>query len=157
MHFVITPGVQYLIGGGFSLGLSGGFDLMSESISHEVIDPRESYVYFRFNGLGDFSTISTGTSLSYPRNYTGTEYTGALQFAWDGGRGVANLLEATCVEHTGPVTEALPSRSSAATIRARVSASATACVSATPGARTTSSSDGTTSAWKVSGTNKPPT
>ena len=44
MHFVITPGVQYLMGGGFSLGLSGGFDLMSESISHEVIDPRESYV-----------------------------------------------------------------------------------------------------------------
>ena len=30
MHFVITPGVQYLMGGGFSLGLSGGFDLMSE-------------------------------------------------------------------------------------------------------------------------------
>ena len=100
MHFVITPGVQYLMGGGFSLGLSGGFDLMSESISHEVIDPRESYVYFRFNGLGDYSTISTGTSLSYPRNYTGTEYTGALQFAWDGGRGVANLLEATYASST---------------------------------------------------------
>ena len=73
---------------------------MSESISHEVIDPRESYVYFRFNGLGDYSTISTGTSLSYPRNYTGTEYTGALQFAWDGGRGVANLLEATYASST---------------------------------------------------------
>ena len=100
MHFVITPGVQYLMGGGFSLGLSGGFDLMSESISHEVIDPRESYVYFRFNGLGDYSTISTGTSLSYPRNYTGTEYTGALQFAWDGGRGFANLLEATYASST---------------------------------------------------------
>lgn len=57
MHFVLTPGVQYLMGGGFSLGLSGGFDLMSESISHEVIDPRESYVYFRFNGLGDYSML----------------------------------------------------------------------------------------------------
>lgn len=95
MHFVVTPGIHYRLGGGFSLGLSGSFDLMSESIAHEVIDPRKSYVYFRFNGLGDYSTISTGTALSYPRDYTGTEYTGALQLAWDAANGLANLLEAT--------------------------------------------------------------
>ena len=100
MHFVITPGIHYGLGSGFSLGLSGSFDLMSESITHDVIDPRESYVYFRFNGLGDFSTISTGTSLSYPRDYNGTEYTGAMQFAWDGGRGVSNLLEARYASNT---------------------------------------------------------
>lgn len=93
MHFVITPGIQYGLGAGFSLGLSGSFNLMSESITHTVLDPRESYVYFRFNGLGDYSTISTGTSQSYPRDYNGTEYTGALQLAWDSGRGIANLLE----------------------------------------------------------------
>ncbi len=44
--------------------------------------------------MGDYSTISSGTSQAYPRDYTGAEYTGAFQFAWDGGGGIANLLEA---------------------------------------------------------------
>lgn len=93
MRFEIVPGIHIRLGHGFSTGLSGGFELMGESITHEIVDPRVSYVYFRFNGLGDYSTISSGTSLPYPRDYSGTEYKGAWQLAWEGGRSLANLLE----------------------------------------------------------------
>jgi hypothetical protein len=95
MHFVLAPGLLYRAGNQWTVGVSASFDLMSESIEHAVVETRESYNYFRFKGSGDYSTISTNTSLSYPREYTGTEYKGTFQLAWDGKQGIANLLEAT--------------------------------------------------------------
>lgn len=93
MHFAVHPGVNYAFNDRFALGLSAEVKLFNESISHLVVDPRESYVYFRFNGMGDYSAVSTGISQSYPRDYDGTEYKGALQFKWDNQRRLSNLLE----------------------------------------------------------------
>lgn len=94
MHFAIHPGVNYAFNDRISLGISGEVKLFSESITHLVVDPREAYVYFRFNGMGDYSTISTGTAQSYPRDYDGTEYKGALQLMWCNNDRYSNLFEA---------------------------------------------------------------
>ena len=93
MHFTINPGVNYTFNKHIALGISGEVKLFNESITHLIVDPRESYVYFRFNGMGDFSSISTGISQSYPRDYKGTEYKGALQFTWQDKRRFSNLFE----------------------------------------------------------------
>ena len=93
MHFVVTPGVQFFPGHHVVIGLSFSADLMRESIKHTIVDPRVSYQYFRFNGLGDFSVFDSNISGAYPRDYRGTEYRPALQLAWEGGKGLSNHLE----------------------------------------------------------------
>ena len=94
MHFVISPGIAYRIAGRFMLGLSADIDILRESITHTIINTQESYVYFRFKGMGDFSTMSSSTLGSYPRDYKGETYKGAFQFAARNSDGsVSNFLE----------------------------------------------------------------
>ena len=95
MYFAISPGLNYALTEHISLGVSAEVKLFSESITHLIVDPREGYLYFRFNGMGDFSSISTGVSQTYPRDYDGTEYKGALQFVWNTQKRLSNLFEAS--------------------------------------------------------------
>jgi hypothetical protein len=91
--FTIAPGALLRLSDSFSLGLAGRYTLMSEGITHTVIDPRVSYVYFRFNGLGGYSVMGTGTSSSYPRDYKGHTWEGSVQLQWTAPCGLESLLE----------------------------------------------------------------
>lgn len=94
MHFVMNPGIAWRIAGRFMLGLSADIDILRESITHSIINTQESYVYFRFKGMGDCATMSTGVSGAYPRDYKGETYKGAFQFAARNSSGsVSNFLE----------------------------------------------------------------
>ncbi len=99
MHLVVNPGVTYRFNdrhgfGRFMLGLSADIDILRENITHTIINTQESYSYFRFKGMGDVSTYTSSSLGSYPRNYSGQTYKGAIQFtAYNRDRSVSNFLE----------------------------------------------------------------
>ena len=91
--FNIAPGALLRLSDSFTLGLAARYTLMSEGITHTIVDTRESYVYFRFNGLGGYSVMGTGTSSSYPRDYKGHTIEGSAQLQWTASCGLESLLE----------------------------------------------------------------
>lgn len=93
MHFIIKPGILYQCSESFSLGVSGSFDLMNESLTHTLINSQYAYTYFRFNGMGCYNGVGTGTLQTYPRSYKGNKYTGALQAVYAGGSAMTNFAE----------------------------------------------------------------
>ena len=93
MRFVVTPGIDFLISRSVSAGIFAGADILSEAVSHTVVDTRENYTYFRFNGIGDYSPITTIMSMTYPRDYKGVEYKGGVHFVWDSHSSFSNSLQ----------------------------------------------------------------
>lgn len=83
MHFTATPAIAYKIGAFHTVGISEAFNLYKETISHTVINTQESQNYFLMRGSGIYFMRSTGSSMSYPREYSGMSYKTALQYVFD--------------------------------------------------------------------------
>ena len=90
----LTPGAEYRLTEALSLGLSLRADIYRSDISHAIINTQVSHRYFLMKGMGDFQRQSSTDIGSYPREYKGETFGGALQLVYEpkGGRW-GNFLE----------------------------------------------------------------
>lgn len=94
MHFEITPGAEFHVNEAHAIGVSAHVDIFRSNMSNTVVNTNNNYIYFLMKGMGDYYRRSTNDGASYPRDYSGETYKGALQWAFtpDGGN-LANYLE----------------------------------------------------------------
>lgn len=90
----ITPGAEYRLSPGVALGAAVNVELYSASTSHAIINTQQNHKYFLMKGLGDYMRQSSSDVGSYPREYKGETYAGALQLTLTPeGRSWQNFLE----------------------------------------------------------------
>ncbi len=94
MRFEATPGVMVKLAKNFSMGLSGLVGQYNSQTSHTVVNNMMSYTYYLMKGNGNYEKRSTSDHYSYPREYNGMRYQGALQFLAGGAeKRVSNMTE----------------------------------------------------------------
>ncbi len=94
MRFNATPGVTWHCADRWRVGLSANIGFYKEKTTHTVINTQRTYSIFVFSGLGFHDGITTNSTLGsgYKRDYSGMNYGGAIQLAYEGDR-ISNFLE----------------------------------------------------------------
>lgn len=93
MRFSVAPGISYDVSKKFRVGASFEAEFYNEQISYSVVNNLEYYIYYLHKGSGNYEIKSSGDDTSYPREYTGNRYKGAIQLL--GGTEDGNITNST--------------------------------------------------------------
>ncbi len=79
MRFEVEPGTLWKLNNNFSIGASGIVGLYNSQTSHTIVNNLLSYNYYLMKGCGNYDKRTSGEFPSYPREYNGSRYQGAIQ------------------------------------------------------------------------------
>ena len=80
MHVEIKPGVEFRLNDTHSVGVSAMADIFRSDMSYSVVNNNINYTYYIMKGMGDHQVLTSNDMTSYPRDYEGTRFQGALQW-----------------------------------------------------------------------------
>ncbi len=90
----LAPGAELALTPALSLGLALSADIYRANTSHVVINTMETHRFFLMKGVGDFQRQSSADIGSYPREYKGETFGGALTLVYEPqGKRWRNFLE----------------------------------------------------------------
>lgn len=90
----LAPGAELTLTPALSLGLALSADIYRANTSHVVINTMETHRFFLMKGVGDFQRQSSADIGSYPREYKGETFGGALTLVYEPqGKRWRNFLE----------------------------------------------------------------
>lgn len=79
----LAPGAELALTPALSLGLALSADIYRANTSHVVINTMETHRFFLMKGVGDFQRQSSADIGSYPREYKGETFGGALTLVYE--------------------------------------------------------------------------
>lgn len=78
----ISVGMDWTLKGAWSVGLAQSVELYRSRLQYTLVNNLFKYKYFIMKGMGDYYGVSTGSEVSYQRDYSGTRWQTALQGVW---------------------------------------------------------------------------
>ncbi len=94
MRFEVEPGALWKVNKNFSIGISGVVGQYNSQTSHTIVNNLLSYNYYLMKGCGNYDKRTSGEFPSYPREYNGSRYQGAIQLlSGDNDSDFSNMTE----------------------------------------------------------------
>lgn len=92
MRFIINPGIDFDVTDKFTLGATGGLNLLSESSRYTCLQTAVNFVFYLMSGLG---TNYPYSSNSYTRDTKGTSWFVSIDGKYNFTKNISNYLTAT--------------------------------------------------------------
>ena len=105
MHMEIKPGVEFRLNDTHSLGASAMVDIFRSDMSYTVVNNNINYTYYVMKGMGDHLVRTSNDMISYPRDYEGTRYKGALQWLVTPASGTLSNMFEVSFTHNKEISE----------------------------------------------------
>lgn len=92
MRFIINPGIDFDVTDNFTLGATGGLNLLSESSRYTCLQTAVNFVFYLMSGLG---TNYPYSSNAYTRDTKGTSWFVSVDGKYNFTKNISNYLTAT--------------------------------------------------------------